>query len=121
MGSNPPFHTPVFVLTHHPRPSIEMEGGTTFHFIDAPPAAALETARAAASGRDVRLGGGSTTIREFLAAGLVDHMHVVVVPILLGRGVRLWDGLEGLDSDYVIEATASPSGVTHVTFNRKEL
>ena len=120
-GPNPPFHTPVFVLTHHPRPSIEMEGGTTFHFIDAPPAAALETARAAASGRDVRLGGGSTTIREFLAAGLVDHMHVVVVPILLGRGVRLWDGLEGLDSDYVIEATASPSGVTHVTFNRKEL
>ncbi len=75
-GPNPPFHTPVFVLTHHPRPSIEMEGGTTFHFIDAPPAAALETARAAASGRDVRLGGGPTTIREFLAAGLVDHMHV---------------------------------------------
>ncbi len=72
-----------------------MEGGTTFHFIDASPAEALETAREAAGGQDVRLGGGPTMIRDFLAAGLVDHMHVVVVPILLGRGVRLWDGLEG--------------------------
>ena len=86
-GPNPPFHTPVFVLTHHPRPSIEMEGGTTFHFLDASPAEALETAREAADGKDVRIGGGATVIREFLAAGLVDYMHVVVVPILLGRGV----------------------------------
>ena len=68
-GPNPPFHTPVFVLTHHPRPSIEMEGGTTFHFIDAPPAEALEAAREAAGGQDVRIGGGATTIRAFLAAG----------------------------------------------------
>ena len=68
-GPNPPFHTPVFVLTHHTRPSIEMEGGTTFHFLDASPAEALETAREAADGRDVRLGGGPTTIRDFLAAG----------------------------------------------------
>ena len=117
-GPNPPFHTPVFVLTHHPRPSIEMEGGTTFHFLDASPAEALETAREAAGGKDVRIGGGPTVIREFLAAGLVDHMHIVVVPILLGRGVRLWDGLEGLEKDYEIEATSSPSGVTHVTFTR---
>lgn len=117
-GPNPPFHTPVFVLTHHTRPSIEMEGGTTFHFLDAPPAEALETAREAADGQDVRIGGGPTVIREFLAAGLVDHMHVVVVPILLGRGVRLWDGLEGLEEDYEVEATSSPSGVTHVTFTR---
>ena len=99
-GPNPPFHTPVFVLTHHPRPSIEMEGGTTFHFIDASPAEALETAREAAGGQDVRIGGGATMIRDFLAAGLVDHMHIVIVPILLGRGVRLWDGLEGLEKDY---------------------
>ena len=119
-GPNPPFHTPVFVLTHHPRPSIEMEGGTTFHFIDASPAEALETAREAAGGQDVRIGGGPTVIREFLAAGLVDHMHVVVVPILLGRGVRLWDGLEGLEKDYEVEATSSPSGVTHVTFTRAD-
>jgi dihydrofolate reductase len=118
-GSNPPFHTPVFVLTHHTRPSIEMEGGTTFHFIDASPAEALEAAREAADGKDVRLGGGATTIRDFLAAGLVDHMHVVVVPILLGRGVRLWDGLEGIEKDYDIEAVSSPSGVTHLTFTRR--
>src|SRR4051812_43474182 len=117
-GPNPPFHTPVFVLTHHTRPSIEMEGGTTFHFLDASPAEALETAREAADGKDVRIGGGPTVIREFLAAGLVDHMHIVVVPILLARGVRLWDGLEGLENDYKVEATSSPSGVTHVTFTR---
>jgi dihydrofolate reductase len=117
-GPNPPFHTPTFVLTHRPRPSIEMEGGTTFHFIDASPAEALEVARAAAGGLDVRLGGGPTTIREFLAAGLVDHLHLVIVPILLGRGVRLWDGLESLEKEYRVEATSSPSGVTHVTFTR---
>jgi dihydrofolate reductase len=118
-GSNPPFHTPAFVLTHHPRPSIEMEGGTTFHLIDASPTEALQTAREAAGGQDVRIGGGATVIRDFLAAGLVDHLHVVVVPILLGRGVRLWDGLEGLEKDYEVEAVSSPSGVTHVTFARR--
>jgi dihydrofolate reductase len=117
-GPNPPFHTPVFVLTHAPRPAIEMEGGTVFHFIDASPAEALETARTAADGQDVRIGGGPTTVRDFLAAGLVDHLHVVVVPILLGRGVRLWEGLEGLEADYRVEATSSPRGVTHLTFTR---
>jgi len=118
-GPNPPFHSPVFVLTHHTRTPIEMEGGTTFHFLDASPAEALETAREAAGGLDVRIGGGATVIREFVAAGLVDHMHVVVVPILLGRGIRLWDGLEGVENDYAIQSTSSPSGVTHVTFTRK--
>jgi dihydrofolate reductase len=117
-GPNPPFHTPTFILTHHPRPSIEMEGGTTFHFLDASPSEALEAAREAAGGQDVRLGGGPTMIREFLAAGLVDHMHVVVVPILLGRGERLWDGLEALEKHFDIEAVSSPSGVTHLTFTR---
>jgi dihydrofolate reductase len=95
-----------------------MEGGTTFHFLDAAPAEALETAREAAGGQDVRIGGGPTMIREFVAAGLVDQMHIVVVPILLGRGVRLWDGLEGLEKDYQIEAISSPSGVTHLMFTR---
>jgi dihydrofolate reductase len=95
-----------------------MEGGTTFHFVDAAPAEVLEKARKAANGQDVRIGGGPTTIREFLMAGLIDHMHVVVVPIVLGRGVRLWDGLEGLEKDYEIEATSSPSGVTHLMFTR---
>jgi len=117
-GPNPPFHTPTFVLTHHTRPPIEMEGGTTFHFIDASPADALATAREAAGGLDVRIGGGVTMLRDFLAAGLVDHLHVVVVPILLGRGVRLWDGLEGLEAGYDVEAVPSPSGVTHLTFTR---
>ncbi|HEX3429047.1 MAG TPA: dihydrofolate reductase family protein [Candidatus Limnocylindrales bacterium] len=118
-GSNPPFHTPVYVLTHHRRSSIEMEGGTTFNFVDASPAEALEMAREAAGGLDVRIGGGPSTIREFLAPRLIDHMHIAIVPILLGRGVRLWDGSEGLEQDYEIEATTSPSGVTHVTFTRK--
>ncbi|MGI5195165.1 dihydrofolate reductase family protein [Streptomyces sp. CA-288835] len=120
-GPNPPFHTPTFILTHHTRPSIEMEGGTTFHFLDTSPAKALETAREAADGKDVRIGGGATVIRDFLAAGLIDHMHVVVVPILLGRGSRLWDGLEDLQKDYEVEATSSPSGVMHLTFTRAGL
>jgi dihydrofolate reductase len=119
-GNNPPFHTPVFVLTHRPRSPIEMEGGTTFHFLDASPVEALDTARRAADGQDVRIGGGVTTVREFLAAGLIDHLHVVVVPILLGRGVRLWDGLEGLEQDFEIQTTSSPSGVTHLTFARRD-
>lgn len=119
-GPNPPFHTPTFVLTHRPRPSIEMEGGTTFHFLDASPAEALAAAREAADGRDVRIGGGPSMLRDFLAAGLVDHMHLVVVPVLVGRGVRLWDGLEGLEQHYDVEAVSSPSGVTHMTFSRTE-
>jgi dihydrofolate reductase len=119
-GEDPPFHTPTFVLTHRPRPSIEMAGGTTFHFLEASPAEALETARAAADGKDVRIGGGATVVRDYLAAGLVDHAHLVQVPILLGRGVRVWDGLEALDEAYAIEAVSSPSGVTHLTLTRRD-
>ncbi|GLW21783.1 MULTISPECIES: dihydrofolate reductase family protein [Microbispora] len=117
-GPNPPFHTPVFVLTHHPRPSVEMEGGTTFHFVDATPEEALRQAREAAGGLDVRIGGGPSTVRQFLAADLVDHMHVAVVPIVLGRGERLWDGLEELEKRFRVESVSTPSGVTHVTFTR---
>jgi dihydrofolate reductase len=117
-GDNPPFHTPTYVLTHRPRPPLEMEGGTTFHFLDAAPADALAVAREVADGQDVRIGGGPTMLREFLAAGLVDHLHVVQVPILLGRGVRLWDGLEALEEQYDVEAVSTPSGVTHLTFTR---
>jgi dihydrofolate reductase len=117
-GPNPPFHTPTFVLTHRPRSPIEMAGGTTFHFLDASPAEALEVAREAAAGQDVRIGGGPTVVRDFLAAGLVDHVHLVQVPIVLGRGVRLWDGLEGVEAGYDIEAVSTPSGVTHLTFTR---
>ena len=117
-GDDPPFHTPVFVLTHHPRPSIEMKGGTTFHFIDASPAEALQVSREAAHGSDVRIGGGPSTVREFLAADLIDYLHLVIVPIVLGRGERLWDGLEGLEQRFDVEAVSSPSGVTHLTFSR---
>ncbi len=118
-GDEPPFHTPVFVLTHHPRSPIEMKGGTTFHFIDASPREALDMAREAAAGLDVRIGGGPATVRQFLAAGLVDHMHIVLVPIVLGRGERLWDGFEGLEERFDVEAVTSPSGVTHLTFTRR--
>jgi dihydrofolate reductase len=117
-GPNPPFHTPTYVLTHRPRPPLEMDGGTTFHFLDAAPEDALAVAREAADGLDVRIGGGPTTLREFLAAGLVDHLHVVQVPILLGRGVRLWDDLGALEEQYNVEAVLAPSGVTHLTFTR---
>ena len=108
-GPNPPFHTPTFVLTHRPRPPIEMEGGTTFHFLDASPAEALDVAREAAGGQDVRIGGGPTIARDFIAAGLVDHIHLVQVPIVLGRGVRLWDGLEGLEADYASRRSRRPA------------
>lgn len=117
-GEEPPFHTPTYVLTHRPRPPLEMAGGTTFHFLDASPADALATAREAAAGQDVRIGGGPSMVRDFLAAGLVDHLHVVQVPILLGRGVRLWDGLEDLEQQYDVQAVSTPSGVTHLTFTR---
>jgi dihydrofolate reductase len=117
-GDDPPFHTPVIVLSHYPHPPIEMAGGTTFYFVDASPADALEIALEAAGGLDVRIGGGPSTIREFIEADLIDFMHVAVVPILLGRGVRLWDGYEGLEQRFEVQSTSSPSGVTHMTFSR---
>nr|WP_308161215.1 SRPBCC domain-containing protein [Dietzia psychralcaliphila] len=118
-GDNPPFHTPVVVLTHHPRPTLQMDGGTTFHFVDAEPAAALAAARELAGDLDVRIGGGASTIRQFLEADLIDQMHIVVVPIILGRGERLWDGVEGLEERFHIESTSSPSGVIHLSFRRR--
>ena len=117
-GEEPPFHTPVVVLTHHERPDLVV-GETTFLFRDLSAVDALSFATSLADGLDVRLGGGPTTVRQFLEADLVDHLHVVVVPILLGRGVRLWDGLEGLEERFTVEVTASPSGVVHYVFARK--
>jgi dihydrofolate reductase len=95
-----------------------MKGGTTFHFIDASPAEALAAAREAAGDLDIRIGGGPSTVRQFLAADLIDHLHVVQVPILLGRGEPLWDGFEGLEQRFAIESVTTPSGVTHLTFTR---
>lgn len=117
-GEEPPFHTPCIVLTHHEREPIQLTG-TTFYFMDASPEEALAEARKLAPGTDVRIGGGPKTVREFLAADLVDYMHVVVAPVLLGRGERLWDGLEALEERFNIKMTPSPSGVTHVEFERK--
>jgi dihydrofolate reductase len=117
-GDEPPFHTPVIVLTHHPRPDLVL-GETTFLFRDASPEDALAEATELAGGLDVRLGGGPTSVREFLAADLVDHLHVVVAPVVLGRGVRLWDGLEGLEEQFAVESIASPSGVVHHVFTKR--
>lgn len=117
-GDNPPFHTPVFVLTHHHRPSFTLSD-TTFHFIDATPTEALSRAKQAADGQDVRLGGGVTTIREFLDADLVDTMHVAVAPIDLERGERLWTSPNDLLDRFHLERIPSPSGVTHLVFWRR--
>lgn len=117
-GDEPPFRMPVFVLTHTTRPSIEMAGGTTFHFLTASPQEALARARDVAGGKDVRVGGGPTVVREFLAAGLVDRLHVAIAPIVLGRGIRLWDGLRELESGYAVTAETASSGTIHLTFHR---
>ena len=93
-GENPPYHVPVFVLTHHSRKSIEMEGGTTFHFVTDGIHAALDRAREAAVGRDVRIGGGVSTVRQYLNAGLIDEMHLAIAPVLLGRGEALLAGID---------------------------
>jgi dihydrofolate reductase len=117
-GDNPVYHTPCFILTHYPRPSIELKGGTTFHFLDASPAKALAVAQEAAGGLDVRIGGGPSTLRDFLAADLIDYLDVIIVPIVIGRGIRLWDGFERLEERFHVESLTMPSGATHVTFSR---
>ncbi len=117
-GDEPPFHTPVFVLTHHPRPSFTLSD-TTFHFVDASPKDALAQAMAAADGKDVRIGGGVATIRAFLEADLIDTMHVVVAPVELGRGERFWTGPEEYTGRFHLERVPSPSGVVHHFFWRR--
>jgi dihydrofolate reductase len=117
-GDDPPFHHPVFVLTHHPREPLELEGGTTFHFVTDGIGSALEQARAAAGGDDVSLGGGADVARQYLAAGLLDEMVISVVPVLLGSGTRLFDNLdEPRPMLRQVEAVAAP-GVTHIRYAR---
>jgi dihydrofolate reductase len=118
-GEEPPFEVPVFVLTHTPRPPIEFANGTSFRFLSATPEEALREAVAVAGGRDVRVGGGATTVREFLRARLVDDLHVGITPILTGSGIRLWDDLRGLEAGYRVTSEVAESGVTHVTFFRE--
>lgn len=118
-GDNPPYHVPVFVLTHHARPSMEMEGNTTFHFITGGIHEALDRARDAAAGRDVRIGGGPDTIRQYLREGLIDELHIAISPLLLGSGERLFEGVDLRASRYeCVEFTASEKA-THVVLRRQ--
>jgi dihydrofolate reductase len=117
-GEDPPFHHPVFVLTHHRQPSIAMAGGTTFHFVDDGIESALERAVDAADGEDVRLGGGAATIQQYLAAGLIDEMHLAIVPVLLRRGERLFDHLGGGPVGYECVEFAGSTSVMHVRLAR---
>ena len=117
-GDTPPFNTPVFVLTHHPRPSFSLSD-TTFNFIDATAEEAARQAKAAARGKDVRIGGGIATVRQFLEADLIDTMHVAVAPITIGQGAKLWDSPTDLLDRFLLEQIPSPSGVTHLLFWRR--
>jgi dihydrofolate reductase len=120
-GDQPPYGTPVYVLTHTaPRPSIPMQGGTTFHFRDATIEDVLAEATEAANGRDVRVGGGIRTAPAFLRAGLVDDLHVMVAPVVLGRGIRLWDDLRGLEITHQLTTEVAESGTVHHVFTRQE-
>ena len=118
-GDNPPYHVPVFVLTHHPRPSVEMEGGTVFHFVTDGIEAALERAMEVAGGKDIRIGGGVAVIRQYLQAGLLDELHLALSPVLLGAGENLFSGLDlpGLGF-FCVESVPGPNA-THVTILRR--
>jgi dihydrofolate reductase len=118
-GENPPYHTPVFVLTHHPRPAIQMEGGTTFHFVTGGIREALADATTAAAGKDVRVGGGVSTVREYLEAGLIDEVHLAISPVLLGAGEHLFAGLDLVSRGYACVEHVSTAAATHVILQRR--
>jgi dihydrofolate reductase len=117
-GENPPFHTPVFVLTHHARPPVAMAGGTTFHFVTEGIHAALDRARAAAGGMDVRLGGGAATVQQYLRAGLVDELHLAVAPVLLGSGESLFSGVNMRSLGYRCVERVATDSATHVVLRK---
>jgi dihydrofolate reductase len=117
-GENPPYHTPTFILTHHPRDPIAMEGGTTFHFVTDGIHAALERAREAAGERDIKIGGGVSTVRQYLKAGLIDELHFAFSPVLLGRGEALFEGLDLPALAYRVTLTAPTELATHVVLGR---
>lgn len=118
-GDNPPYHVPVFVLTNHARPALAMEGGTTFHFVTGGIIEALERARQASGGKDVRIGGGADTIRQYLRARLVDEMHLAISPVLLGSGERLFDGLDARALGYECVQSAASERAMHVVLRRQ--
>lgn len=117
-GDNPPYHTPVFVLTNHPRAALAMDGGTTFHFVTERIDAVLERALEAANGQDVRLGGGVSTIRQYLSAGLVDEMHLAVAPVLLGSGEHLLAGIDVPKLGYRVTEHVPTTAVTHIVLEK---
>ena len=118
-GDEPPYHVPAFVLTHHARPELCMQGGTDFHFVTDGIASALEQAQAAAKGRDVRIGGGAATVRQFLQAGLIDELHLAVRPVLLGAGENLWQGLDMRALGYAVAEVVQGERATHVTVRKQ--
>jgi dihydrofolate reductase len=117
-GDTPPYHCPVFVLTHHERAPLEMEGGTIFHFVTGGIGEAWERAREAAGGKDVRVGGGTATIRQYLEARLLDSLHLAVNPVLMGKGEALFEGLDLPALGYQVSETAAGEGATHVVLAR---
>ena len=117
-GENPPYHVPVFILTHYARAPIEMEGGTTFHFITGGIHEALDRAREAAGEKDVRIGGGPATVRQYLREGLIDELHVAIAPVLLGRGEPLWEGLDLRALGYECVEFVGSEKATHVVLRR---
>lgn len=117
-GDNPPYHVPVFVLTNHPRESFTMEGGTTFHFITEGIEAALEKAREAANGKDIRIGGGTSTIRQYLQGGYIDEMHLAIAPVLLGAGERFFDGIDLPKLGFTDTKTIYGQGAVHVILKK---
>jgi len=118
-GDSPPYHTPVFVLTNHPRASFTMAGGTTFHFVTDGIHAALERARDAAKAQDVRLGGGVATLRQYLCAGLIDEMHLAVTPMFLGSGEHLFAGIDLPGLGYRCAEYVATAGATHVVLTKQ--
>ena len=118
-GDNPPYHVPTFILTHHPRPSIEMEGGTTFHFVTGGIREALDRAREAAAGKDVRIGGGPDTIQQYLREGLIDELHIAISPLLLGRGEPLFQGVDLRSLGYECVQSVASEKATHVVLRRQ--
>ena len=118
-GEEPPYHVPTFVLTHHPREPLEMKGGTTFHFVTDGIRAALERAKEAAGSRDVRIGGGVSTIRQLVQAGLVDELHLAAMPVLLGEGEALFAGLDWRAAGYECFRRVQGERATHVFLRRK--
>jgi dihydrofolate reductase len=118
-GDNPPYHTPAFVLTHYARPPITMEGGTTFHFVTDGIHAALEQAKEAANGRDIRLGGGAATIRQYLREELIDEMHIAISPVLLGSGEHLFAGIDALKLGYECTEYVPTASAAHIVLTKR--